>query len=39
MDRITKALLDEFVAQNSLRALDESQAFERFAGYLLTSGK
>lgn len=37
MDRITKALLDEFVAQNSLQALGEDRAFEHFTGYLVTS--
>jgi hypothetical protein len=38
MDRITKALLDEFIEQNSLQHLEEEKAFERFAGYLVTSG-
>jgi hypothetical protein len=37
LDRITKALLDEFVRQNGLGAMDECDAFERFTGYLLTS--
>lgn len=37
MDRITKALLDEFVDQNSLRALPEETAFEHFCGFLVTS--
>lgn len=38
MDRITKALLTEFVEQNGLGALPEDKAFEHFAGYLVTSG-
>lgn len=37
MDRITKALLTEFVEQNSLQALSEETAFEHFCGYLVTS--
>lgn len=37
MDRITKALLNEFVQQNSLQALPEEKAFEHFCGYLVTS--
>ncbi len=37
MDRITKALLGEFVEQNSLETLPEDQAFEQFSGFLLTS--
>jgi hypothetical protein len=37
LDRITKALLDEFVQQNSLQALPEEKAFEHFCGYLVTS--
>ena len=37
MDRITKALLNEFVQQNSLEALPEEKAFEHFCGYLVTS--
>ena len=37
MDRITKALLDEFVQQNSMQALPEEKAFEHFCGYLVTS--
>ena len=38
VDRITKALLTESVDQNGLAALPEDQAFEQFAGYLVTSG-
>jgi len=38
MDRITKALLDEFIQQNALNALKEDKAFEHFAGYLVTVG-
>ena len=37
MDRITKALLDEFIQQNALEALAEDKAFEHFAGYLVTA--
>ncbi|MEK6640602.1 MAG: AIPR family protein [Nitrospirota bacterium] len=37
MDRITKALLSEFVEQNSLQLLAEDKAFEQFCGYLVTS--
>lgn len=37
MDRITKALLNEFVEQSSLQTLSEEKAFEHFAGYLVTS--
>lgn len=37
MDRITKALLEEFVQQNSLHKLREDTAFEHFCGYLVTS--
>ena len=37
MDQITRALLDEFVEQNSLQTLHDSVAFEHFAGYLVTS--
>ncbi|MGP8049797.1 MAG: AIPR family protein [Desulfobaccales bacterium] len=37
VDRITKALLNEFVEQNSLQTLDEEKAFENFCGYLVTS--
>jgi len=37
VDRITKALLDEFVQQNSMQALPEEKAFEHFCGYLVTS--
>ena len=38
MDRITKALLDEFIQQNALGVLPEDKAFEHFAGYLVTAG-
>jgi hypothetical protein len=38
MDRITKAPFDEFIQQNALDALPEDQAFEHFAGYLVTAG-
>ena len=38
MDRITRALLNEFVEQSSLQALAEDKAFEQFCGYLVTSG-
>jgi hypothetical protein len=37
MDRITKSLLSEFVNDNSLSNLKESQQFEHFTSYLLTS--
>ncbi len=37
MDRITKSLLDEFVANNGLQKLPEDRAFEHFCGYLVTS--
>jgi len=37
VDRITKALLSEFVQQNSLQAFSEEKAFEHFCGYLVTS--
>ncbi|MEX1133055.1 MAG: AIPR family protein, partial [Flavobacteriales bacterium] len=37
MDRITKSLLDEFVAQNGLTNVPEETAFEHFTGYLVTS--
>jgi hypothetical protein len=37
VDRITKALLEEFVEQNSLQKLSEEKAFEHFCGYLVTS--
>ncbi|HUZ47151.1 MAG TPA: AIPR family protein [Terriglobia bacterium] len=37
MDRITKALLDEFIEQNGLQKAAEDKAFELFAGYLVTS--
>ncbi|MGR0481418.1 MAG: AIPR family protein [Candidatus Electronema sp. V4] len=38
MDRITKALLKEFVKQNGIEALPEDKAFEHFSGFLVTSG-
>lgn len=37
MDRITKALLNEFVEQNRLDMLSENSAFEHFSGFLVTS--
>ena len=37
MDRITKALLSEFVEQSSLQSLAEDKAFEQFCGHLVTS--
>ena len=37
MDRITQALLDEFVSQNNLQTLPEDRAFEQFSGFLVTS--
>jgi len=37
MDRITKSLLEEFVADNSLDALTEDTAFEHFCGSLVTA--
>lgn len=37
MDRITKGMLDEFIAENSLNSLKEDTAFEHFTGYLITS--
>lgn len=37
MDRITKALLSEFIEQNELSLLPENSAFEHFAGFLVTS--
>jgi hypothetical protein len=37
MDRITKALLDEFIKQNALEVLPEDKAFEHFVGYLVTA--
>ena len=36
MDRITKSLLQQFVADNHLEALPEDRAFEHFCGYLST---
>lgn len=38
MDRITKALLAEFVEQNAIESLSEDKAFEHFSGFLVTSG-
>lgn len=38
VDRVTKFLLDEFAADNSLGALSEDKAFEHFCGWLVTSG-
>jgi hypothetical protein len=38
MDRITQALLDEFIQQNALGVLPPDTAFEHFAGYLVTAG-
>jgi hypothetical protein len=37
VDRITKALLSEFVEQNGLDLLPENNAFEHFSGFLVTS--
>lgn len=37
MDRITKALLNEFITENGLEKLSEETAFEHFAGSLLTA--
>jgi hypothetical protein len=37
VDQITRALLGEFVQQNSLHSLEEGVAFEHFAGYLVTA--
>lgn len=37
MDRITETLLNEFIQQNSLEKLPQEDAFEHFAGYLVTS--
>lgn len=37
MDRVTKSLLDEFVADNSLATLPEDTAFEHFCGSLATA--
>ena len=38
MDRITQALLTEFVVQNGIESLPEDKAFEHFSGFLVTSG-
>jgi len=37
MDRITKSLLKEFIQDNDLQSLSESEQFEHFGAYLLTS--
>ncbi len=37
MDRITRSLFDEFVKENNIELLAEDEAFEYFAGYLVTS--
>jgi AIPR protein len=37
MDRITKALLDEFIVENELQTLSEESAFEHFTGSLVTA--
>ena len=37
MDRISKSLLEEFVAEHGLLHLSEDKAFEHFAGFLATS--
>jgi hypothetical protein len=37
MDRVTKSLLDDFVAAQDLHKLHESAAFERFANYCIVS--
>ncbi len=37
MDRITRALLSEFVEQNKLNLLSENSAFKYFSGFLVTS--
>lgn len=37
MDRITKNLLDEFIAENGLANLSEETAFEHFTGALVTA--
>ena len=37
MDRITKSLVEEFLAQNEFQSLPEETAFEHFCGYLITS--
>lgn len=37
MDRITSALLDQFIQQNDLRNLADDEAFEHFAGWLVTA--
>ena len=38
VDRITQALLNEFVVQNGIESLPEDKAFEHFSGFLVTSG-
>ncbi len=37
MDRITKALLEEFIVENGLQSLSEDDAFEHFSGSLVTA--
>lgn len=37
MDRITTALLNDFITEEGLKALDEEDAFERFANYCVMS--
>ena len=37
MDRITRSLLDKFVAENSLKRLPEDSAFEHFCGCITTA--
>ncbi len=37
MDRVTKSLMDDFVQANGLVDIDEAQAFEHFAGSMVTS--
>jgi hypothetical protein len=37
MDRITKSLLEKFIAQNQLNLTNESDFFEYFIGYITTS--
>lgn len=39
MDKITKALLDEFVKEQSLNPKDESEAFEHFGNYSVISNE
>jgi hypothetical protein len=37
MDRITRNLLDDFISEQRLDVLDESQAFERFSNFCVVS--